>query len=78
VGCDGVARCYCSTDWLLDYLFPLCSASFVNEAFKIVKVHGATDEVLARIENFEMCKAAFEKALEMRQGARIILKSKES
>jgi hypothetical protein len=55
------------------------------EAFKIVKVHGATDEVLARIENFEMCKAAFERALfvypkdhlEMRQGARIILKSKE-
>jgi hypothetical protein len=40
--------------------------------------------VLARIENFEICKAAFEKALfvypkehlEMRQGARIILESK--
>ena len=56
------------------------------EAFKIVKVHGASDEVLARIDNFEICKAAFEKALfmypkehlEMRQGARIILKSKES
>ena len=55
------------------------------EAFKIVKVHGAADEVLARIDNFEICKAAFEKALfvyskehlEMRQGARIILKSKE-
>ena len=30
------------------------------QAFKIVKVHGATDEVLARIE---ICKAAFEKAL---------------
>jgi hypothetical protein len=50
------------------------------------EVNGATDEVLARIDNFEMCKAAFEKALfmypqehlEMRQGARIILKSKES
>ena len=56
------------------------------EAFKIVKVDGATDEILARIENFEICKAAFEKALfvypqdhlELRQGARIILKSKES
>ncbi len=43
------------------------------------------DEVLVRIDNFEICKAAFEKALfvypkehlEMRQGARIILKSKE-
>jgi hypothetical protein len=58
----------------------------MNEAFKIVKVHGAADEVLARIDNFEICKAAFEKALfvypqehlEMRQGARIILKSRES
>ena len=57
----------------------------MDEAFKIVKVHGAADEVLPRIDNFEICKAAFEKALfvypdahlEMRQGARIILKSKE-
>ena len=56
----------------------------MDEAFKIVKVHRASDEVLARIENYEICKAAFEKALfvypkdrlEMRQGARIILKSK--
>jgi hypothetical protein len=47
--------------------------------FKIVKINGG-DELLARI-----CKAAFEKAifvypndhLEMRQGARVILKSKE-
>jgi hypothetical protein len=58
----------------------------MDEAFKIVKLHNATDEVLARIENYEICKAAFEKALfvypkehlEMRQGARIILKSKEN
>jgi hypothetical protein len=57
----------------------------MDQAFKIVKVQGATDEVLAHIENFEICKAAFEKALfvypqehlELRQGARIILKSKE-
>jgi hypothetical protein len=43
------------------------------------------DELLARIGNYEICKAAFEKAifiypndhLEMRQGARVILKSKE-
>jgi hypothetical protein len=50
-----------------------------------VKMHGAKDEVIARVENFLICKAAFEKALfvypdshlEMRQGARIILKSKE-
>jgi hypothetical protein len=48
-------------------------------------LHGAKDEVIARVENFLICKAAFEKALfvypdahlEMRQGARIILKSKE-
>jgi hypothetical protein len=53
--------------------------------FKIVRMHGAKDEVIARVENFLICKAAFEKALfvypnehlEMRQGARIILKSKE-
>jgi hypothetical protein len=53
--------------------------------FKIVRMHGARDEVIARVENFLICKAAFEKALfvysgahlEMRQGARIILKSKE-
>jgi hypothetical protein len=47
--------------------------------------HGSRDEVIARVENFLICKAAFEKPLfvypnehlEMRQGARIILKSKE-
>jgi len=57
----------------------------MDETFKIVKVHGATDEVLARIENYEICRAAFEKALfvyprgrlEMRQGARVILESKQ-
>jgi hypothetical protein len=54
-------------------------------AFKIVKMNRTHDEVIARVENFLICKAAFEKALfvypndhlEMRQGARIILKSKE-
>jgi hypothetical protein len=58
----------------------------MDEAFKIVKVHGAADEVLARIKNYEICRAAFEKALfvypkehlEVRQGTRIVLKSKES
>ena len=43
------------------------------------------DELLARMGNYEICKAAFEKAifvypndhLEMEQGARVILKSKE-
>jgi hypothetical protein len=43
------------------------------------------DSAIARVQNFLICKAAFEKALfvypdahlEMRQGARIILKSKE-
>jgi hypothetical protein len=47
-------------------------------------MHGSKDEVIARVENFLICKAAFEMALfvypnvhlEMRQGARIILKSK--
>jgi hypothetical protein len=49
--------------------------------FKIVKLLDSRDEVIARVENFLICKAAFEKALfvypdahlEMRQGARIIL-----
>jgi hypothetical protein len=48
--------------------------------FKIVRTNGG-DELLARIGNYEICKAAFEKAifvypndhLEMRQGARVIL-----
>jgi hypothetical protein len=51
--------------------------------FKIVKTN-ARDEVLVQASNYEICKAAFEKALfvypsdylEMRQGSRIILKSK--
>ena len=55
-------------------------------SFKIVKVYDARDEVIARVSNFEVCKAAFEKALfvwptehvEMRQGTRIISKSKEA
>jgi hypothetical protein len=52
--------------------------------FKIVKTN-AHDEVIIRGSNYEICKAAFEKAifvypndrLEMRQGARVICKSKE-
>jgi hypothetical protein len=51
-----------------------------------VKVHGAHDEVIARVENLVVSKAAFDKALfvypqdhlELRQSARIILMSKES
>jgi hypothetical protein len=54
-------------------------------AYKILKMHPAGDKLVARVGNFEVCKAAFERAvfvwpnehLEMRQGARIILKSKE-
>ena len=53
--------------------------------YKIVKTYAAGDELIARISNFEVCKAAFERAvfvwpnehLELRQDARIILKSKE-
>jgi hypothetical protein len=55
-----------------------------DPGFKIVRTNGG-DELLARISHYEICKAAFEKAifvypndhLEMRQGARVILKSKE-
>jgi hypothetical protein len=54
-------------------------------SFKIVKMQGPHDEVVLRSSNFLICQAAFEKALfvwpnehlQMRQGARIILKSKE-
>jgi hypothetical protein len=70
----------------IDSSFPVCSHPSMDELpFKIVKMLGPRDEVIARVENFLICKAAFEKALfvypnehlEMRQGARIILKSKE-
>ncbi len=53
--------------------------------FKIVKTYANGDELIAQVSNFAICKAAFEKALfvfpdehlEMRQGARVIAKSKE-
>jgi hypothetical protein len=53
-------------------------------SFKIVKTN-THDEVIVRGSNHEICKAAFDKAifvypndqLEMRQGARVILKSRE-
>jgi hypothetical protein len=32
-------------------------------SFKTVRMHGSRDEVIARVENFLICKAAFEKAL---------------
>ena len=32
-------------------------------SFKIVRMHGAKDQVIARVENLLICKAAFEKAL---------------
>ena len=64
----------------------LICCSMEELSFKIVKVYDARDEVIARVSNFEVCKAAFEKALfvwptehlEMRQGTRIISKSKEA
>jgi hypothetical protein len=45
--------------------------------FKIVKLVGTTEEVLARVSNYLICRVAFEKALfvypddhvEVRQGA---------
>ena len=51
-------------------------------AFKIVKVIDAHDEVIARVENLVICRAAYEKALfvyptdhlELRQGARVVMK----
>jgi hypothetical protein len=54
-------------------------------SFKVVKVHGAHDEVIARASNLLVCRAAYEQAVamylkdlvHMRQGARIIERSKE-
>ena len=69
----------------LDFSFLVCSHRAMEElSFKIVKLDGPYDEVVAR-SSFLVCKAAFETALfvwpnehlEMRQGARIILRSKE-
>jgi hypothetical protein len=55
-------------------------------SFKVVRLEPKGQEVLARAGNFDICKAAFDKALfvypteqlELRQGARVICKSKES
>jgi hypothetical protein len=42
----------------------LCSLPAMEDlAFKIVKTYPERDEILARIANLEMCRAAFEKAL---------------
>jgi hypothetical protein len=54
-------------------------------SFKVVKVQGEHDEVIAYAANLLICRAAYQKALfmyptdhlQMRQGARIIEKSKE-
>jgi len=53
--------------------------------FKVVRLEPGGQEVIARVGNYEICKAAFDKALfvyptqhiELRQGARVICKSKE-
>ena len=54
-------------------------------SFKVVKVLGSRDEVIVYASNLLVCRAAYQKALfmypadhlQMRQGARIIEKSKE-
>ena len=53
--------------------------------YKIVKTYAARDELVARVGDLQVSIAAFERAvfvwpnehLELRQGARIIMKSKE-
>ena len=53
--------------------------------YKIVKTYAARDELVAPVGNLQVSIAGFERAvfvwpnehLELRQGARIILKSKE-
>ena len=54
-------------------------------SFKVVRLEPGGQEVIVRAGNYEICKAAFDKALfvyptqhlELRQGARVICKSKE-
>jgi hypothetical protein len=54
-------------------------------SFKVVRLEPGGQEVLVRAVNYEIFKAAFDKALfvyptqrlELRQGARVICKSKE-
>jgi len=54
-------------------------------SFKVVRLEPRGQEVIARAGNYEVCKAAFDKAvllyptehLQLRQGARVICKSKE-
>jgi len=54
-------------------------------SFKVVRLEADGQEVIARAGNYEVCKAAFDKALflhptehlQLRQGARVICKSKE-
>ena len=73
----------------LDTLFLFCSHDGMIEygelSFKVVRLEPGGQEVIARAGNYEVCKAAFDKALfvyptqhiELRQGARVICKSKE-
>jgi hypothetical protein len=73
----------------LDGLFPLCSHTGMIEygelSFKVVRLEAGGQEVIARAGNYEVCKAAFDKALflypkeqlQLRQGARVICKSRE-
>jgi hypothetical protein len=46
----------------LDHPFLVCSTRAMEEGFKIVRTNGG-DELVARIGNYEICKAAFEKAI---------------
>jgi hypothetical protein len=73
----------------LDSSFLICSHDRMVEygevSFKVVRLERGGQEVIARAGNYELCKAAFDKALfiyptqnlELRQGARVICKSKE-
>jgi len=67
-------------------MFVVCSYPSMDELpYRIVKTYNASDELVARVGNLEVSIAAFQRAvfvwpnehLELRQGARVILKSKE-
>jgi hypothetical protein len=75
---------------VIDFLFSICSPRLVmvewgELTFKIVRLETGGQEVLARTGNFMVARAAFDTSIslwpvaeiELRQGARVILKSRD-
>jgi hypothetical protein len=70
----------------LDSVFVICShRPIMDQNFKIVQVEGGRDELVATAGNFQVARAAYDTAvsvwpkalIELRQGARVVLKNGE-